>query len=273
MRTQGPVSGTGSQCGQSPSHEPLPAPSYLGRWPPARRPGRSRHWERCRCHSHSQRSRGLRGETQVSGEAGTPNLPLRPVPGNARPAGEGVWGPGTGTYEGCSAHCPQRAPSRGSSHSRTLRGRRGGPAGVCKRGENTFHLGWVCQGGGASQPSQCVSQQTVLETLRRGSRKFLKKNDLTASPGGRTETKAPVSYRLLLQEHRVGWPGEGALRGVSALRRKSCSGRRAQARLPQGLCTCSALSGRSILGHTGSFPPSTRVSCSRHLLRGPSRPP
>lgn len=40
-------------------------PRYLGRWPLARHPGRSRRWERCRCHARSQRSRGLGGERQV----------------------------------------------------------------------------------------------------------------------------------------------------------------------------------------------------------------
>lgn len=71
---------------------------------------------------------------------------------------EDVWGTGTGTYEGCSAHCPWRAPSQGSSHSQSPRGRRGGPAGVCKRGENTCHVLMGLQS--ESLPSQSVSQST-----------------------------------------------------------------------------------------------------------------
>lgn len=91
--------------------------------------------------------------------------PPQTSPGNEHSAGEDVWDTRTGTYEGCSARCPWRVPSQGSSHSRTPRGRRGGPAGVCKRGESTFHVLIGLQSSASLPASQEVSQHTVFETL------------------------------------------------------------------------------------------------------------
>lgn len=99
---------------------------------------------------------------------------------------------------------------------------------------------------------------------------FQRKMILTAIPGGRTETEAPVSYRLLSQEHRAEWPGGGPPRGLGVEEEK-LQWMKSPGRATSGpLHLQRPLSGRSLLRHTpGSFPPFTQVSL---LMLPPQRP-
>lgn len=201
-------------------------------------------------------AKGAEGWEENGGE-GRDGGPSLPQPREGAPAGEDVWGPGTGTYEGCSAHCPWRAPSLGSSHSRTPRGRRGGPAGVCKRGESTFHVLMRLQRG-ERLPSQSVGQSV---------------NKQLSGPAGeatgsfqRERTRQPVRRQQrpslcptdTCPVSTAAWPGERASPGRSAAE-GSGSGWRAAGLAASGPCSDSP-------GHP-SWDPGL---CSRHLLsQGP----
>lgn len=175
-------------------------------------------------------AKGAEGWEENGGE-GRDGGPSLPQPREGAPAGEDVWGPGTGTYEGCSAHCPWRAPSLGSSHSRTPRGRRGGPAGVCKRGESTFHVLMRLQRG-ERLPSQSVGQSVNKQLSGpAGEATGSFQRERTRQPV-RRQQRPSLSYRHLPGEHsgvarREGLPGpqrRGGKRQWMESRRPGCLG-------------------------------------------------
>lgn len=171
-------------------------------------------------------AKGAEGWEEKAGEGQRrPPPPLSsPAPPPPSAPAQGVsacWGEclgrGDSTYEGCSVHCPWRAPSLGSSHSQTPRGRRGGPAGVCKRREHIPCTDASTEEEAPPKPvGRSVSQQAALRTRRRGHGKSSKKKDPDSPSGGSTERHQSLSDRHLPGEHSAEWPGGGPQRGLSA---------------------------------------------------------